>query len=238
MSTTVPEEALATGEDPQSGRTVWRAITTLLGWFLAFAAMAAVVGFLCGVFWWGVVDLPTYTIAQDFRGYTTERGLTEFFGTDAWFSGLGLTVGVALGYVAWRWFKDVGWPVTFVAALGALLAGGICDVTGRWLGPGSFDTRLAAASPGDVIPIDFQLHSPIALVVWAFAGVLPILVASSMGPDAEEEPRPPRQRRNRSAGRRDEAVEAGEVVGHDIAPLPEPTPRRRFFRFGGRSDSE
>jgi hypothetical protein len=199
--------------------------------------MAAVVGFLCGVFWWGVVDLPTYRIADDFRGYTTERGLTEFFGTDAWFSGLGLTVGVALGYVAWRWFSDVGWPVTFVAGLGALLAGGICDVTGRWLGPGSFDTRLAAASPGDVIPIDFQLHSPIALVVWAFAGVLPILVASSMGPDAEEEPRPPRKHRHLSAGRRDEPVEAGEVVGHDIAPLPEPTPRRRFFRFG-RGGSE
>jgi hypothetical protein len=237
MSMTVPDEALARGEDPHGDHTVWRAITTLLGWFLAFAAMAAVVGFLTGVFWWGVVDLPTYTIAQDFRGYTTERGLTEFFGTDAWFSGLGLTVGAALGYVAWRWFKDVGWPVTFVAALGALLAGGICDVTGRWLGPGSFDSRLAAASPGDVIPIDFQLHSPIALVVWAFAGVLPILVASSMGPDAEEEPRPPRKRRHLSAGRRDEPVEAGEVVGHDIAPLPEPTPRRKFFRFG-RSDSE
>jgi hypothetical protein len=199
--------------------------------------MAAVVGLLCGVFWWGVVDLPTYKIAPDFRGYTTERGLTEFFGTDAWFSGLGLTVGVALGYVAWRWFKDVGWPVTFVAGLGALLAGGICDVTGRWLGPSSFDTRLAAGSPGDVIPIDFQLHSPIALVVWAFAGVLPILVASSMGPDAEEEPRPRRQRRHHSVGRRDEAVVFGEVVGHDIAPLPEPTPRRRFFRFG-RGDGE
>jgi hypothetical protein len=234
---TVPEEVLASGEDPHSSRTVWRAITTLLGWFFAFAAMAAVVGFFCGVFWWGVVDLPTYRIAEDFRGYTTERGLTEFFGTDAWFSGLGLTVGVALGYVAWRWFKDVGWPVTFVAGLGSLLAGGICDVTGRWLGPGSFDTRLAAASPGDVIPIDFQLHSPIALVVWAFAGVLPILVASSMGPDAEEEPRPPRKRRHLSAGRRDEPVEAGEVVGHDIAPLPEPTPRRRFFRFG-RGDGD
>ena len=234
---TVPDEALARGEDPHGNGTVWRAITTLLGWFLAFAALAAVVGFFCGVFWWGVVDLPTYRISDDFRGYTTERGLTEFFGTDAWFSGLGLTVGAALGYVAWRWFNDVGWPVTFVAALGALLAGGICDVTGRWLGPGSFDTRLAAASPGDVIPIDFQLHSPVALVVWAFAGVLPILVASSMGPDAEEEPRPPRKRRHLSAGRRDEPVEAGEVVGHDIAPLPEPTPRRTFFRFG-RRDSE
>lgn len=232
MSVTGTEEVLANGEDPHSRRTVWRAITTLLGWFLAFAAMAAVIGFLCGVFWWGVVDLPTYRIAEDFRGYTTERGLTEFFGTDAWFSGLGLTVGVALGYVAWRWFSDVGWPVTFVAGLGALLAGGICDVTGRWLGPSSFDTRLAAASPGDVIPIDFQLHSPIALVVWAFAGVLPVLVASSMGPDAEEEPRPPRKHRHLSTGRRDDPVEAGEVVGHDIAPLPEPTPRRSFFRFG------
>ncbi len=234
---TVPDEVLAGSEDPQSGRPVWRALSTKFAWFVAFAGMAAVVGFLCGVFWWGVVDLPTYTIADDFRGYTTERGLTEFFSTDAWFCVLGLAVGAGLGYLAWRWFSGLGWPVTFVAAIGALVAGGICIITGSWLGPGDFDGRLAAASPGDVIPIDFQLHSPVALVVWAFAGVLPVLVASSMGPDAEEEPRPPRQRRHLSL-RRDEAVEAGEVVGHDIAPLPEPTPRHRFFRFGGHDDAE
>src|SRR5665811_566952 len=47
----------------------------MLAWLLSFAALAAVVGFLSGVFWWGVVDLPTYTIGEDFRGYTTERAL-------------------------------------------------------------------------------------------------------------------------------------------------------------------
>ena len=236
MSATVPDEALAAGDTPPDGWAGWRTIRAMLAWSGSFAALSVVVGFLSGVFWWGVVDLPTYTIGEDFRGYTTERALTEVFSTDAWFAGLGLTVGAGVGYVAWRWFRDLGWPVTFLAAIGALLAGGICDLTGRWLGPQNFDARLAAASPHDVILIDFQLHAPVVLLVWAFAGVLPVLIASSIGPDAEEEPRPKRPRRRDVDTGRNQPVEEGQVVGHDIAPLPEPTPRHRFFRFGRGSD--
>jgi hypothetical protein len=237
MSATVPDEVPAAGDTPPDGRPSWRTVRTMLAWLLSFAALAAVVGFLSGVFWWGVVDLPTYTIGEDFRGYTTERALTEVFSTDAWFAGLGVTIGAGVGYVAWRWFRDVGWPVTFVAGLGALLAAGICDLTGHWLGPQSFDARLAGASPKDVIPIDFQLHAPVVLLVWAFAGVLPVLIASSIGPDAEEEPRPKRPRGRGSETGRNQPVEIGQVVGHDIAQLPEPTPRRRFFPFRHDGDS-
>ncbi len=236
MNVTVPDEALATGDAPPDGLSPSRTMRMMLAWFGSFAALAAVVGFLSGVFWWGVVDLPTYTIGEDFRGYTTERALTQVFSSDAWFAGLGLVVGAGVGYVAWRWFRELGWPVTFLAGLGALLAGGICDLTGQWLGPQGFDTRLAAASPNDVIPIDFQLHAPVVLLIWAFAGVLPVLIASSIGPDLEEEPRPKHPRRSGDKGR-DQPVEVGQVVGHDIAPLLEPTPRRRFFRFGRGDDA-
>jgi len=238
MSVTVPDEVLTAGDTPPDGRSEWHTVRTMLAWFGSFAALSVVVGFLSGVFWWGVVDLPTYTIGSDYRGYTTERSLTEVFGTDAWFAGLGLTVGAGLGYVAWRWFRDLGWPVTFVAGVGGLLAAGLCEVTGEWLGPQNFDARLSAASPNDVIPIDFQLHAPVVLLVWAFAAVLPILIASSIGPDAEEEPRPKRTRRRERDTGRDQPVEEGQVVGHDIAPLPEPTPRHRFFRFGRGDDNQ
>src|SRR5665811_566953 len=77
MSATVPDEVLAAGETPPDGRSSWRTVRTMLAWLLSFAGLAVVVGFLSGVFWWGVVDLPTYTIGEDFRGYTTERALTE-----------------------------------------------------------------------------------------------------------------------------------------------------------------
>src|SRR5664280_2683620 len=182
MSATVTDEVLAAGGTPPDGRPSWRTVRTMLAWLLSFAALAVVVGFLSGVFWWGVVDLPTYTIGEDFRGYTTEHALTEVFSTDAWFAGLGLTIGAGVGYVAWRWFRDGGWPVTFAA-------------------------------------------------------VLPVLIASAMGPDEEEEPRPKRPRHRRSETGRNQPVEVGQVFGHDIAPLPEPEPRRRFFPFrhGGGS---
>src|SRR5665647_3473643 len=107
MSATVPDEVLAAGVTPPDGRSSWSKVRTMLAWLLSFAALAAVVGFLSAVFWWGVVDLPTYTIGEDFRGYTTERALTGVFSTDAWFAGLGLTIGAGLGYVAWSW-KSIG----------------------------------------------------------------------------------------------------------------------------------
>jgi len=77
MSATVPDEVLAAGDTPPDGRSSWRTVRTMLAWLLSFAALAVVVGFLSGVFWWGVVDLPTYTIGEDFRGYTTERAITR-----------------------------------------------------------------------------------------------------------------------------------------------------------------
>jgi hypothetical protein len=235
MSWTLPDESLSVGTSTEA-RSPWRNAQVVLAWCAVFAALAALVGFLSGVFWWGIVDLPTYRIGEDFRGYTTERALTEVFSTDAWFAGLGLTVGAGLGYVAWRWFRDLGWPVTFIAALGALLAGAVCNVTGDWLGPRSFEARLAAASPNDVIPIDFQLHTPVVLLVWAFAAVLPVLIVSSLGPDAEEQPRPKRARLRRDDKGRSQPLEVGQVVGHDIAPLPEPPTTRRFFFFRRRGD--
>ncbi len=190
----------------------------VLGWLGTFLGLSLLVGFLSGLFWWLVVDLPTYTVRDDFSAVTTERGLTEYFATDAWFSGLGLLVGAGIGIVAWRWFSSLGWPVAVIASLGGLAAGSVCWLTGDLFGPGPFDVRLTAASPGDVVPIEFQLHAPIALLVWVFGAVIPILLRSSLGPDAAD-PAPPKVRRLPAPV----TVDTPETVGHDIAPLPSPS---------------
>ena len=59
----------------------------------AFVALGLGLGAAAGVLWELVVDLPVYTIASDGAASTTERGLTEFFGGDAWFVAIGLLVG-------------------------------------------------------------------------------------------------------------------------------------------------
>ena len=64
----------------------------------------------------------------------------------------------------------------------------------NFIGGVPFDERLAAAKPGDTVPIALALRSPSALAVWAFAAVTPILLGSALGPDDEAAPRQPRRR--------------------------------------------
>jgi hypothetical protein len=194
-----------------------------LGWIGTFAALVVLVGALCGLFWVQVVDLPSYTVRDDFSARTTERGLTEYFATDAWFVAIGLTVSLGIGLVAWKWFSELGWPVAVLAGAGSLLAGLVCWQTGQWLGPGPFEARLGAANPGDVVPIQFQLRSLAALSAWVVGGVLPVLAWATLGPDSEDPPPPPRPQRWTRHQRRSAvgpAAESGEVVGHDIDPVP------------------
>jgi len=101
MSQTLSDEVLAAGDSSPDGHSQWRTIRAMLAWCASFAALAAVVGFLSGVFWWGVVDLPTYTIGEDFRGYTTERALTQVFSTDAWFVGSATWAGRSRSWRVW-----------------------------------------------------------------------------------------------------------------------------------------
>lgn len=144
-------------------------------------------GALAGVIWKLVVHLPGYVVAADGGASTTERGLSQFFGRDAWYSALALGFGVALGAASLRTLARLGWPSVVITALGATLAGMICWVVGYWLGPGPFEPRLAAAKEGDFVPIELTLSAPVALVVWPFAATIPLLLWSSLTVDPDEE---------------------------------------------------
>ncbi|MDO5286475.1 MAG: hypothetical protein Q4G45_06580 [Actinomycetia bacterium] len=201
-----------------------QALRQTLAWVLAFLTLCLLVGVIAGIVWWRVVELPTYTVGDSFTAATTERGLTEVFATDAWFSGIGLVTGTGLGVLAWRWFGTLGPVVNLIAVLGCLVSALVCRGTGATLGPGDFNARLASAQPGDVIPIQFELHTWVCVLVWVFASVSPILVRVSVGPDPEEQPEPPRP----TSQVPEASLTSGEVVGHDIAPIPlEPEPRPR-----------
>ena len=164
-----------------------------------FAVLAVGVGALAGLLWSRIVELPGYSVASDGKASTSERGLTEFIGPDAWFAAIGVLVGVGLGVLAWRRFRDLGWPVVLLAVLGALAAALVCWATGYHLGPGDFATRLASAKPGDFVAIQLTLRAKASLVVWPFVASIPVLLGSSLGRD-EEEPTPIFRRRQRPAG--------------------------------------
>lgn len=187
MSTTLAEDEYADGGRPGPP------LSEALPWVGMLGLLAVVVGALTAVFWANIVELPSYLIRDDGSATVSERALTEFVAADAWYVICGLLVGVGLGIVAWRWFKPIGWPTALLAAGAGLLAGLVCWQIGELLGPpGTFEERLANALPGEKVPIALTLRSGSAPAVWAFAAVIPVLLAASLGPE-ETSPTPRRQ---------------------------------------------
>ncbi len=160
----------------------------------SFVALGLGLGAAGGVLWWLAVDLPVYSVNDDGGAATSERGLTQFISGDAWFCGIGLLVGLGLGLLGWRRFRTLGWPLVLVVTLVALAAGLVCWWVGYRLGPGAFNPRLAAAQPGDSVPIELTLRARASLFTFPFFAVIPVLLGSSLGRD-DEEPKPLRRHR-------------------------------------------
>ena len=150
-----------------------------------FVALGLGLGALSGVVWWAVTDLPTFRVVQGGGASTTERGLAGYIEADAWFVVCGVVVGLVVGLLGWRWFGRAGWPVVLLTALVGAAAGALCWAVGYQIEPGSFAVRLAAAQPGDVVPVDLTVRARSALAVWPLFAVVPVLLASSLGRDPE-----------------------------------------------------
>jgi len=165
----------------------------LLGFFAGSLALGAA----AGVVWWLVVKPPAYELNSNGGATTTERGLTEFIAGDAWFCAIGLVAGLLIGLAAWRWLRSLGWSVVLVVLVCAVASALTCWLVGYRLGPGDFSARLAAAQPGQLVPLPLTLRARASLLVWPFFAIIPVLLGSSIGRD-EEEPRPLLRRRARS----------------------------------------
>ena len=152
-----------------------------------FAALGLGLGALSGVVWRAVTDLPTYQVVDGGGAVTSERGLAGYIAADAWFVVCGVVVGLVVGLLAWRWFSSVGWPVVLLTVLVGAAAGLLCWAVGYRIGPGSFAVRLAAAQPGDLVPIDLTVRARAAFLVWPLFAVIPVLLGSSLGRDPEVE---------------------------------------------------
>jgi hypothetical protein len=178
---------------PTPARPTWRVLARLGG----FAAASLGLGAAAGVVWWLLVKPPAYELNSNGGATTSERGLTQFIAADAWFCVIGLVVGVLIGIAAWRWLRALGWSVVLVVVVCAVASALVCWLVGYRLGPGDFSARLAAAHPGDVVPIPLTLRARASLLTWPFFAVIPVLLGSSLGRD-EEEPRPLRRGKDRS----------------------------------------
>ena len=161
----------------------------LVGRIACFVALALGLGAAAGVAWWAVVDLTAYRVNSEGGASTSERGLSEIISGDGWFTIIGLVTGLGLGLLGWHFFRRIGWSVVPVVVLSAVAAELICWVVGYRLGPGAFAPRLAAAEPGDLVPVELTIRAKASLLTWPFFAVIPVLLGSSLGRD-EDDPRP------------------------------------------------
>lgn len=164
-----------------------RPVRSPMGLWLGVLAIGCVVaGVLAGVLWEAIVPLPTYLVNVDGYAATSERGLADFVAGDAWFVVLGVVLGGVCGLISWWWFGGLGWRVVPLAVGGSLLMAALCWLVGWLLGPGPFEPRLAAASPGEVLAIELTVRGPVALLVWPFAACLVVMLLSALTRDPEE----------------------------------------------------
>lgn len=212
----VPDVPAPEGEEPvllpgESRTSRRHRLVSELGVFLG---TCLVVGALAGLLWSQLAVLPGYLVDDQGRATTSERGLAEQFSGDAWFCLLAAVGGLLIGVLAWWRLVRVGWTVILLAAAGALVAGGLAWLVGWTMGPGDFETRLAQARPGDLVPIQLTLRAPVSLLVWPFMASIPILLWSSLAPD-NEEPTPLFGRR-RGPGRRRRHEAVAGVLPEDL----------------------
>lgn len=161
---------------------------------------AGALGVLGAVVWWWLVDLPTYTRAAD-SGSMDAVELSRSVGIDAWFAVTAGVLGFLLG--AGLLLRAVRAPraAVFVGLGAATLAGLVMVGVGRLLGPGDLDARLAAASPGDRVPVPLVPNSdtldvlglplPLIVLVWPVAALAGAVLVLVLAPPPDEGP-PPR----------------------------------------------
>lgn len=146
-------------------------------------ALAVLIGVVGALVWANVAVLPAYVVQADGHATISENDLSQVFSGTFTYAVIGFVGGLAIGIAVWAQLRRLGWPVAPITAGLALLGGGTCWVLGELVGPGPFADRMAAAVPGESVPIALQLAAPSALAIWVFAAVAVPLFAASLGPE-------------------------------------------------------
>ena len=148
---------------------------------------SVVVGILTGLLWATATPLPGYVVQSDGGATTTERGLTEFIVADVVFAGIGLLTAAGLAIVGWIWYgRRLGWWTVPVTCVFVLVAAVLCWQVGQVVGPHDFDSRLAEAAAGDLVPIDLRLRAPGAMAAWLLGAGLSLMVITAVVRDPDQ----------------------------------------------------
>ncbi len=139
-----------------------------------------VLGLVCGVLWWVLVQPAAYTKLSQ-GGSMSEVQLSKQFDADGWYTVLALVAGLLSGGLLTWWRSRDFLRTTLLVAVGSVLAAVLTAWTGHLLGPGSAELALRKASLGAQVPIPLDVSSWAPYLAWpiaALAGELMVLWSS------------------------------------------------------------
>jgi hypothetical protein len=150
-----------------------------------------VLGVLCGVLWWLLVDPAAYTKLRD-GGVMQEEDLGRKFSADGLYVVIAAVAGL-VSAIALTWWRARDVLLTAVLlVLGAALAAAAMELTGHLLGPGDPGATLANAKVGTRVPERLDVDAFTVYLAWpigVLAGALVVLLnvtprsGRAIGPD-------------------------------------------------------
>lgn len=150
-----------------------------------------VLGLLCAVLWWLLVD-PAVYVKGPGGGSMGELQLDKRFNADGWYAVIAAVAGLLSGLLL-VWWRSRDYLLTTVLLLpGSGLAAAVMALAGRVLGRGAADAALASAQRGERVPLPLEVTAPAGYLVWPIAaliGALLVLWSTPSGPDGDESSR-------------------------------------------------
>ncbi len=153
-------------------------------WFWSLIVLA--LGVVGGVVWALATPLAQYEITPEQTATTTERGLALGPSPLVVFSVIVLVLGIVAGVLLWRPLRGRGAVAVLWNLLTVATAEGVVWGVGRLLGPGDLDARILAGQPGEVIPADLALGTPVPFVVGLMSVALVTMSLAAFSPDPED----------------------------------------------------
>lgn len=142
-----------------------------------------VLGLVCGVLWWLLVDPAAYTKTRD-GGIMSEADLSRQFAADGMYVVIAGVAGLASG-LALSWWRTRDPLLTSALLLvGSAVAAVAMVLTGHLLGPGDPGAVLSAARRGTRVPVRLDVDAFTVYLAWPVAvlsGALVVLLGSAPG---------------------------------------------------------
>jgi uncharacterized membrane protein YeaQ/YmgE (transglycosylase-associated protein family) len=178
-----PVEGPATSGSGLRSRGVVGDLALVLGGML-------LLGLLCGVLWWLLVDPAAYTKLRG-GGVMQEDDLSRQFSADGLYVVIAAVAGFLSGLVLTWWRSRDVLLTSVLLVVGSVLAAVVMEQTGHLLGPGDPGSALAAAKVGARVPERLDVDAFTVYLAWpvsVLAGALVVLL--NVTPSERPDPTP------------------------------------------------